>query len=448
MIGQPAYKIWSKIFAEKHLREIYNKRIIQKASVGLDWVTSKKFREQLDSEIEIILRKTNDSTYHFTHYREVLLSKGHDKLPRCISIPTMRDKLVLAALNELLVKTYGEKVVTPMPQMIVNDVIRSVNSKKYDTFIKIDVKRFYSSINHDTLMKIIQKRIRKREVVFLLRSAIKTGTIPANIQASPTEREKGVPEGLSISNTLASIYMLEIDSYFSAQGDQIKYWRYVDDILVLTNGKKAYSVVSLLEKKLNSLSLELHPFNKDEKCASGEIKTGFQYLGYVFKDRAVTVRAKSVATLERSIETLFRAYNHSQNQNNEYIEWKVNLKITGFIIDNHKYGWIFFYSQITDISCLAHLDWLIDKLKKRYGVPDSVRLKKFVRAYNEITKALHKTRYIPNLDRITESEKREVVRKVYGISVEKLSDEQVNIKFRAMMSREIRDIQKDVQPFS
>ena len=448
MTTQPAYKIWKKTFTSEHLHDLFYEKIAQRTSVGLDWVTSQQFREQLDLEIDIILRKSSDLTYRFTHYREVLLSKGRDKLPRCISIPTMRDKLVLAALNELLVTTYGNAIVTPMPQIIISDLICCINSKKYDTFIKIDIKRFYSSINHDILMKIIQKTIRKPQILWLLRNAIKTETIPANMHSNPKARDVGVPEGLSISNSLASIYMLEIDECFLSQGYKLKYWRYVDDIIILTNSKDAESISSLLESKLKQIKLEIHQFDQDDKCSFGQIKTGFQYLGYVFRDGLVTVRSKSIENFERNLETLFRTYKHSLNQNDEYIEWKINLKITGFILENNKYGWTFFYSQITDISCLVHLDWLISKFKKRYKVSNAVHFKKFVRAYHEITKALHKTKYIPNLDTMGINEKRKIVKKVYGVNTDKLNDGQVDIKFKALMSREIRDIQKDVQPFS
>ena len=119
----------------------------------------------------------------------------------------------------------------------------------------------------------------------------------------------------------------------------------------------------------------------------------------------------------------------------------------GVALDNHKYGWVFFYSQINDLSCLAHLDWLIKTLCDRFQVKD-IQFKTFMKTYHEITKALHSTDYVPNLDTMTIEEKRNIVQNIYGENVKDENDSFVEMRFRLLMKKEIRDIQKDVQPFS
>ena len=126
----------------------------------------------------------------------------------------------------------------------------------------------------------------------------------------------------------------------------------------------------------------------NDKEDEGFVTQTFEYLGYVLNDSEVTVRKSSILKIEQSIEELFRTI---KKENIEYLQWKLNLKITGFIIERHKYGWLFFYSQITDLSLLFHLDDVVQKLIKRYKLEGEIKVKRFVRTYAEMHMALHET---------------------------------------------------------
>ena len=132
----------------------------------------------------------------------------------------------------------------------------------------------------------------------------------------------------------------------------------------------------------------------------------------------------------------------------KYIQWKLNLKITGFILEEHKYGWLFFYSQITDMKLLFHLDDVVKKLVKRYGLEDKIRVKRFVRTYAEMRLALHETKYIPNLDNITLEEKKKLLTEIYDMDLTEKDEQKIDIYFRRIMKREIRDIERDIQNIS
>lgn len=444
MAGLSAYKLWDIFFSKQHLEELFVEKIKKKSSVGLDWITTEKFEEQLDDNIDIILRKCCMSTYKFTHYRELLISKGAGKPPRCISIPTVRDKLVFAALYEILNKVYSTATSAPMPQTIINDIKATISNPQFDTYVKTDIKSFYASIDHDVLIKAFRSKIRKKEICNLIEKAIRTKTSRPNSLSSTGSSNKGVPEGLSISNALANIYMQKIDNKYAQQKQLYRYWRYVDDIIILTSHSEAEYMVSSITADFSKLKLDVNI----DKTEVGKTSAGFEYLGYYISTSTVSVRRSSIINLERSIEMIFRKYHKSQKPNINYLKWKINLKVTGFIIDNNKYGWLFFYSQITDLKCLAHLDWLIDKFALRFGIDEKIRFKKFLRAYNEISKALHTTRYIPNLDQLTISQKRNIVQEIYGENEKNMVDDFVEMRFRKLMNKEIRNIQRDVQPFS
>ena len=183
----------------------------------------------------------------------------------------------------------------------------------------------------------------------------------------------------------------------------------------------------------------------NDKKDEGFITESFEYLGYVLNDNKVTVRKSSVLKIEQSIEELFRTI---KKDNIEYLQWKLNLKITGFILERHKYGWLFFYSQITDLSLLFHLDNVVQKLIKRYKLEDKIKIKKFVRTYAEMHMALHKTKYIPNLDALKLEDKKVILSNIYQINLSDKDKCFVEMQFHKIMKREIRDIEKDIENIS
>ena len=437
-----ASAIWRSVFTRNHLKQLFYDRIKNSSAVGLDWTTAEHFEKELDSQIEIIIKKCNEGTYKFTRYREILLSKGAGKPPRRISIPTVRDRLVFTALNEVLVGIYDHSANTQMPQVIINNLTQAINRQLYSSYIKADIKTFYASINHEILCKEIHKRIRKKSIIQTIMCALKTNSGQPNTIGSSEDNTAGIPEGLPISNILANVYMLALDEKF-LQISSCLYCRYVDDILILTDDSQIDFLKCALSNEIRRRGLALN----EEKTVSGNIQNGFDYLGYTISATSVSVRQSSIIKFERTIETIFRDYCRLEKKNKEYLQWKINLKVTGFILDGHKYGWMFFYSQITDLSLLAHLDWLILQLKRRFSI-DEIDFKSFVRTYHEITKALHTTHYVPKFDHMTIEEKRHIVQNIYNQNVQDNDDDFVNMRFKKIMSREIRDIQKDVQPFS
>ena len=431
--------LWKKLFAPQHLLKHYEEKIINKPSVGMDKVSPKKFEETLDDNIEIIVRKAMNGSYHFTRYKQLLFTKGPSKPPRAICVPTMRDKLTASVLNELLVGVYGIECKTLMPQLIIDDIINKI--PLYEYFIKLDVKAFFGSINQENLIKILKNRIRKPEIISLIWNAIRTEalTYPIKEKVEKGERTLGVPEGLPISNTLANIYMINVDKKYQSIND-ISYYRYVDDILILLNKDNFLEVKQEISQDINNLGLKLN-----EKKDEGEIANSFEYLGYTISDREVSVRKSSVLKIEQSIEELFREI---KNNHLGYLQWKMNLKITGFILDGHKYGWLFFYSQITDKSLLFHLDDVVKKLIRRYGLENEIKVKRFVRTYAEMHLALHETKYIPNLDNLNIDDKKKLLSGIYEIDLSEKDDRFIEIQFRKVMKREIRDIEKDIQNIS
>ncbi|HHH49875.1 MAG TPA: hypothetical protein ENK52_02725 [Saprospiraceae bacterium] len=292
------------VFQEKTLEDIYFSSVKFHCAIGIDRVNTKAFENNLKNNIKIILNKSRNGTYSFSQFREKLLSRGAERYPRVISIPTIRDKLVLKALFEILYSVYGAD--SPFLHKIVNEVAKGVSKKGFDGVLRLDVKDFYPSIRHDLLMKLVSKKIRKKEVLHLISNAISQQTVSKASSKNKTYNTKGVPQGLSISNILANVYMQPIDRKYQGR-TSLLYFRYVDDILILCDQKKTEKIKKEIINDCNRIGLVLHADDPAKIC-TGKICSGFSYLGYVFNDSLVTVRKKSLDNLRESIIKILTNY--------------------------------------------------------------------------------------------------------------------------------------------
>lgn len=431
-------KVFEQTFSVESLRLIYNEKIQYSRSVGLDKVTAQAFSLNLENNLMQIERKVLAGTYRFTNYRQLLILKGAGKAPREVSIPTVRDQVTLCALQCFLSKKFPTQYHTPLPQIIIQSVIDAKRSGQYDTFLKFDITRFYSSIDHEILIRKIRRTLRKKEAVSLIQKAIKTPTAGTEKRVRK-QRTIGVPEGISIAGLLANIYLHDIDTFWEGY-KTVKYQRYVDDILILCKMEEAEKVEALLTKQIKELKLE---FN--EKKQKGSMAEEFNYLGYCFKEGKVTVRESSVHKLEANCQELFsKGRDSRQDQLKPIALWKLNLRITGFIIDRKKYGWLFFFSQIDDITLLVHLDWLIKSLFQRYHCTNGGKIKSFKKAFYEMRYHLRTTKYIPNFSTYTYEQKQALLSEL-GISYQ---NDTVDTIFHQLIIKTAEELEKDVQSFS
>lgn len=431
-------------FTTSNLEILYRTKVGINSNPGLDKISRSKFEESLAENIKIILRKVSNCTYRYTNYRQLLISKGKDSKPREICIPSVRDKLTLSALSQVLDDVYGTDCVTPQPQLLIDHICQQLQNRSFNAYVKIDIKGFYSSIDHDKLMHILRRKIRKTEVLGLIEGAIRTPS-STFVAKAMSARDKGVPEGLSISNKLTNIYVLDIDKAFKNRID-CAYFRYVDDILIFCNEDDLVRIQLAIESAVKNLKLELNV----KKCKRGILSSeGFEFLGYVFRSNGIlTVRRSSILNIENAIEGIFRQYS---NENILYWRWKLNLRITGCRIEDEegcfeRYGWLHYFSRIDDISLLYHLDWLVDKLFNKYSIEKPEDVKSFRKAFYELSFKSSSTTYIPTFSwNASIEEKRRMLSEVFReLDVASLGDEEVSRLFNKRIRREAKRLERDV----
>lgn len=429
---------------------------------GIDRLNGFQFNPRAEVELSIAASKCLAGTYRFAPYLEVLKIKGRGKAPRLIGIPTVRDRVVLHQLNRFLAITYPERVPKNIASVYVREIAADLKTRiPSDTWVcGTDIKTFYDAIKRDRLLKVLQRRISFAPAMALLGHALASPTVPKNSRCtrrSEFKTEKGVPQGLAISNILASIYMQEVDDAMQAQG--VIYHRYVDDVLIYGGHDVVKAAFRSLCARLKPRGLSLHPIGKG-KTSIEPLGNQFAYLGYVFNWPKISVREATIERFLQSIAAKFSDYTHNKGrrlQRSKFLTegvlrdifvMELNERISGAVSDKRRYGWIAYFNEITDLSLLHRLDNAIAGMFKRlpdFGHVPPVGLKRLSRAYYEM-KFNPRGGYVRDYDKINSAvEMLQFLRERGRIDPDEppLTDQQIKDRFQKYKHRVLAAMHAD-----
>lgn len=117
-------------------------------------------------------------------------------------------------------KRWGKRVMN-----LMDKYMKDVEGTKY--CLKIDIKKFYPSINHSILKQLLRKKIKCKKTLRLL-----------DIIIDSHPWEVWLPIGSYLSQYLANFYLAYFD-HFMKEELRIKYViRYMDDIVILADSKE------------------------------------------------------------------------------------------------------------------------------------------------------------------------------------------------------------------
>jgi RNA-directed DNA polymerase len=391
-------------------------------------------------------------SHTFTAYRQKLLSKGAGKHPRVISIATARDRIVLKSIAHFLRDVFPEST-TRTAQESVDLVKVAMQNGPFDGYVRIDIQNFYPTVDHELLMARLRTRIRKRQPLALIESAIKNPTVADGISRGTHLSPRGVAQGLAISNSLAEISMAGLDDVFTSRPD-IYYVRYVDDVLIMCARGQCESIFNEATACCESLNLVVHPLAKGGgKSSIGELASRFEFLGYLFDNGKVSVREDSIRRVDASIASVLTRFKRTVARRPldkshraaalAECEWKLNLIVTGCTFQDSRRGWVAYFSQISDLSVLKRLDAALVRNVARFGLTGQLSTKSFMRTYWRIKNP--GGRYIPNFDKYSVDEKRAILVSILNIEdAAKFTAKEVERTFRTRISRFVKELDRHI----
>jgi RNA-directed DNA polymerase len=157
----------------------------------------------------------------------------------------------------------------------------------YRYVMKTDVKGYYASIDHTILLRQLDKDIADPFIWRLLVQFVKRSVERGGTFKSIT---CGISRGCPLSPVIAAYYLKALDEQM--EGDtRYFYRRYMDDVIILAKTRwHLRKAVRTVNQHFHQLKVEQAP----DKTFIGKISKGFDFLGYHFDGKQLTVAAKTV----------------------------------------------------------------------------------------------------------------------------------------------------------
>ncbi len=171
--------------------------------------------------------------------------------------------------------------------------------------LKLDIRKFYPTINHSILKEIVRRKIKDARLLSLLDEIIDSVNDRPITQI--TSSCTGVPIGNYLSQYFANLYLAYFDHWLKEDKKVKYYFRYADDIVIL-HEDKAYlrSLFSEIQSYLaENLKLEV---KKNWQIFPVDIR-GIDFLGYVFFHTHTLVRKGIKQRLCRRVAKLNKKKN-------------------------------------------------------------------------------------------------------------------------------------------
>lgn len=174
--------------------------------------------------------------------------------------------------------------------------------------LKLDIKKFYPSIDHEVLKSILRKKIKDIKLLKLFDEII--------------DSAQGVPIGNYLSQFFANLYLSYFDHWLLESVKVKHYFRYADDIIILSDNPAFLKNVLVAIKFYlkNILNLELKPNYQVYDIN----KRGIDFVGYVFYPSYIKIRKSIKIKLNTLLLRYIRgviAFEDLQKRIVSYLGW-------------------------------------------------------------------------------------------------------------------------------
>lgn len=349
--GGPWFRLFDKVFAERNLLAAFQEVASNDGAPGVDHVTCREFERQLPDSIWELSDRLNAGTYQPQAIRRVQIPKPGSAETRPLGIPTVRDRVVQAAvvhvIEPIFERDFAEQSYGFRPGRGCKDALRRVDELLKQGYIHVvdaDLKAYFDTIPHARLMDRLRNKIADGALLKLIESFLQADILDGMEKWTPTA---GAPQGAVLSPLLSNIYLDPLDHLLAAQGYQMV--RYADDFVILCQtAAEAASALAVVQQWVTENELTLHPTKTKVVDAEQE---GFDFLGYHFRGRKHWVREKSVKKLRETLRPLTQRNN---GQSMQYTIVRVNQILRGW----------FAYFQHSLRTSLKRMDnWVRQRLR-------------------------------------------------------------------------------------
>ena len=165
---------------------------------------------------------------------------------------------------------------------------------------KVDISNYFNSVPIDRLLVNLKNEI-DENTYNLFNSILSNNKVIYNKKV--IKEEKGIMAGVPISSFLANYYLKDMDRYF--ENNNIKYFRYADDILVFSNNiEELIEYKNDIHKYLIDSGLNINP----DKEYIFNPKESVEFLGFEINGRIVDISKMQLKKIKGKIKRSARKF--------------------------------------------------------------------------------------------------------------------------------------------
>ena len=347
-------RLLEDVLERNNMLEAMYRVIRNKGSYGIDGMKTDELREHVKKTWATVKTKLLEGKYNPSPVRRVEIPKP-DGGVRSLGIPTVQDRMIQQAIAQVLSKlyepTFSESSFGFRPNRGAKNAIKQSETyinQGYKWVIDMDLEKFFDKVNHNILMGKLEKKIKDKRLLKLIRKYLESGVLINGIKVSS---EEGTPQGGPLSPLLANIMLDDVDKELEKRGH--KFCRYADDCNIYVKSKRAGlrvmdSITRIIE---NELKLKV---NKDKSAV--DIVSKRKFLGFSF------YLVKGVAKIrihEKSIKRFKEKVKSITNRNRG-----ISMDLRLLKLNDSIKGWINYFGIANAKRKLLELDkWIRRRLR-------------------------------------------------------------------------------------
>ncbi|MBN1654603.1 MAG: group II intron reverse transcriptase domain-containing protein [Deltaproteobacteria bacterium] len=190
------------------------------------------FALRLDHNLSFMRRDIINGDYSFGGYSRFMI---YDPKPRVIHAACFRERVLHHAIMAHLEPVFERHMVgDTFACRPGRGVLAAVNRaqqhiRRYPWYAKVDVRKFFDSVDHDILFRLLSRRFKGEGLLILLKRII---------ESYQTDPGKGLPIGSLTSQHFANFYLSRLDRLLLQNINVLGTVRYMDDIIWFCNSRE------------------------------------------------------------------------------------------------------------------------------------------------------------------------------------------------------------------
>ncbi len=355
---------------------------------GVDEESIQAFEANLRANLYKLWNRMSSGSYLPPPVRAVEIPKRSGG-SRMLGVPTVADR-VAQTVAYLYLEPEVEPIFHPdsygyRPGRSAHDALRTCRQRcwSYDWALDLDLKSFFDSLSHSLVLKAVAHHTNLRWILLYVERWLNA---PLQLEDGTLEaRDRGSPQGSSISPLLANIFLhYALDLWLAREYPAVPFERYADDVILHCKSKQqAQVVLDAIVTRLAQVGLELNPgktrivYCKDSNRTGSHEHERFTFCGYTFRPRRARNRSGESfvsfcpAVSDDAVKAIGRTIRR----------WRLHLRSGHTLADLAREinpivrGWINYYGRFYRSKLISLLLRRIDEYLVRWAMRKYKRLR-------------------------------------------------------------------------